>query len=124
MNKYWTIGCAVFLFIIGFVGGWYINGNRLNKQISEIQQAHSEEKAKAEEQIRTKEQEYRNEIQNQAEKYQADVTASSNDIEKLKSELKNVQKQKPISTDCRIDSDRLRLIKQIGKRANSRNSDS
>ena len=122
MNIYWKTACAVGLMTVGFLGGWYVNGNRLGKQIAEIQQAHTEEKAKAEEQIRTKEQEYRNEIQNQAEKYQADVTASSNDIEKLKSELKNVQKQKPISTDCSIDTDRMRLIKQIGSRANSRNT--
>lgn len=124
MNIYWKTACAVGLMTVGFLGGWYVNGNRLEKQITEIQQAHAEEQAKIAEQVRLKEQSYRNEMEQQAEHYQSAVVSSNKDIDKLKAELRNVQNKKPMSADCRIDADRLRLIKQIGARANSRGSNS
>ena len=99
-----------------------MNGNRLSKQIAEIQQAHTEEQAKIAEQVRLKEQSYRNEMEQQAEHYQSAVVSSNKDIDKLKAELRNVQNKKPMSADCSIDTNRMRLIKQIGSRANSRNT--
>lgn len=109
---------------VGFLGGWYVNGNRLEKQIAEIQQAHAEEKAKAEEQIRAKEQSYRQSMQQQAEQYQSTRATTTKTIEKLQLELKNVQKKNPMSDTCKLDADRLSIIKQAGQRANGTGADS
>lgn len=118
MNKYWIAGIFVASLIAGFVSGWYVNGNRLGKQIAEIQQAHTEEQAKIAEQVRLKEQSYRNEMEQQAEQYQSTRATTTKTIEKLQLELKNVQKKNPMPDTCKLDAGRLSVIKQAGNSAN------
>ena len=118
MNIYWKTACAVGLLTVGFLGGWYVNGNRLGKQITEIQQAHAEEQAKIAEQVRLKEQSYRNEMEQQAEQYQSTRATTTKTIEKLQLELKNVQKKNPMPDTCKLDVSRLSVIKQARNSAN------
>ena len=118
MNIYWKTACAVGLLTVGFLGGWYVNGNRLGKQIAEIQQAHTEEQAKAEKAVQAKEQSYQQSIQQQAEQYQSTRATTTKTIEKLQLELKNVQKKNPMPDTCKLDAGRLSVIKQARNSAN------
>lgn len=118
MNIYWKTACAVGLMTVGFLGGWYVNGNRLGKQIAEIQQAHTEEQAKAEKAVQAKEQSYQQAMQKQAEDYQTTVSKMETVYDKLQLELKNVQKKNPMSDTCKLDADRLSVIAKARNSAN------
>ncbi len=118
MNKWWTVACAVALLITGFVAGWYVNGNRLGKQMAEIQQAHAEQQAEAEKLVQAKEQSYQQSMQKQADDYQTTISKMETVYDKLKLELKNVRKKNPMPDTCKLDAGRLSVIKQARNSAN------
>jgi len=118
MSIYWKAVCAFGIAVVAFLAGWKINGNRMEKQVAAIQQEHAEELRIAEEKVQEKERQYVTAMNRQADEYQQAIQAHDSDMAKLKKELKNVQTKNPLPADCRIGSDRLRIIREAGNRAN------
>lgn len=122
MNTYWKIGCVVAIVAIAFAGGWYVNGSRMQARIEAMQRAQAEAIAESEAQVAAYKEKASEAVNSQAMLYQEKVAAADKDIEKLKKELKDAKIRNPLPADCRLDPDRMRIIKTATAIANASGS--
>lgn len=116
MNKT-TIALSITAFLVGVATGWIINGKRLNDQIAEIQKQHEIEAQALKDAATEKEKTMREKAEAEANDYLKSYEKSKKNFENLEKELRNVQKNHKL--DCRIDADRLRIIKDATQYANT-----
>lgn len=124
MNIYWKIACAVALAVVAFVGGWKVNGYRMQTKIDTIQQEHDKAVAESEKALIDYKEKAAASVRQQAAQYQEKVASANKDIEQLKKDLRNASKKNPLPADCRLDSERMRIIKTATARANSSSASS
>ena len=112
MNVYLKAGIAVALLVVGFIAGALYKQRELNavradyaEQVNLGLQANRELEKKLQESV--------NEV---AVQYQSQKAASDKTIESLEKELANAKKNHPLP--CRLDADRMRIIKAAVDSAN------
>ena len=115
MNLYWKCGIAVALLVVGFIAGALYKQRELNavradyaEQVNLGLQANRELEKKLQTSV--------NEV---AVQYQSQKAVSDKTIESLKKELANAKKTNPLPADCRLDADRMRIIKAAVDSANN-----
>lgn len=118
MNIYWKTACAVGLMTVGFLGGWYVNGNCKDAQITAIQAEYSEKEQKALDSTIAEKKRLEGEISALTADIQKAQKDSTETTDKLKKELKNASKKNPLPDSCRLDADRLSILKQAISNAN------
>ena len=103
---------AVVCTIVGFLWGWIINSWRLSSayqaEKAEMAQANADHYADASKKVN----ENANEYLRNTEQLEKQIT-------ELKKELANAKKNNPLPADCRPDADRLRVLKDAVRAANS-----
>lgn len=105
--------------LIGFGGGWAINGWRLAANVAETKQAGAEFRAKAANTAL-------DQLAGRLETMNAGATAAQLDVKTLgvkmdqvRKELKNAQSQKPLAVDCRPDTGRLDRLRNAVNATNA-----
>ena len=103
---------AAVCLITGFIAGWIINGWRLSSSYqaekSEVVQANADHFRDA-----TKR------VNNRANEYLGNSEQLEKQIAELKKELADAKKRNPVPADCRPDADRLRVLKDAARAANT-----
>lgn len=114
MNVYLKAGICIALLVVGFIGGALYKQRELNavradyaEQVNLGLQANRELEKKLQTSV--------NEV---AVQYQNQKSASDKTIESLKKELANAKKNHPLPDTCRLDADRMRIIKAAVDTAN------
>lgn len=115
MNIYWKAGICIALLVVGFIAGALYKQRELNavradyaEQVNLRLQANRELEKKLQTAV--------NDI---AVQYQNQKAVSDKTIESLKKELANAKKTNPLPADCRLDADRMRIIKAAVDSANN-----
>lgn len=115
MNIYWKTGICIALLVVGFIAGALYKQRELNaaradyaEQVNLRLQANRELEKKLQTAV--------NDI---AVQYQNQKAVSDKTIESLKKELANAKKTNPLPADCRLDADRMRIIKAAVDSANN-----
>lgn len=114
MNIYWKSGLALALVIVGFVGGCSMKQHQLDK----IQQDYAEQVNQALQTNRELEQKMQSETNAIAVQYQQEKAVTDKTIEQLKKDLTDAKKNHPLPDTCRLDADRMRIIKAAVDTAN------
>ncbi|WAW06078.1 hypothetical protein NB639_01355 [Oxalobacter formigenes] len=112
MTTSWKWVTGLILLAVAFCAGWIINGWRLNASFQE-------EKAKV---VRANADHFADVskmVNEEATTYKSNSNELSEKIVQLKKELSNAQKNDPVSSDCRPDADRLRILKSAVTAANT-----
>lgn len=102
----------VALFVVGFVAGWIINGWRLSADSTA-------EKLSA---VRANADHFRGVtkmINEAATEHVRNTDELNKQIAELKKELAHAKKNHPVPADCRPDADRLRVLKDAVRAANT-----
>ena len=98
--------------IAGFTAGWLVNGWRLSSayqaEKAEMAQANADHYADASKKVN-----------DSANEYLRNTEQLEKQITELKKELVNAKKNNPLPADCRPDADRLRVLKDAVRAANS-----
>ena len=106
----WLIG--LLMLVVSFWSGWKVNGWRYEKaqavDKAETVQANADHFRDATKMINT-----------EATMYKSNSNEMYEEIVQLKKELSNAQKNDPVSSDCRPDADRLRILKSAVTSANA-----
>ncbi len=117
--NYIKLAVILAIFSTGACAGWFADHSIMSKKISAMQAEQAEiDKQKAEE-AKALTEKLQSQMQESAKQYQKRVEAANTSIENLKKELQNVAKKNPMPANCRLDSDRMRIIQEAGRRANS-----
>lgn len=108
----WKLIAGIGLLIASFWSGWLINGWRYERaqavEKAETVQARADHFRTATEKINV-----------EANQYSGNSGQLKKKIDSLKKDLANAQKNNPVSSDCRPDPDRLRIIKSAVTAANT-----
>lgn len=112
MNIYWKAGICIALLIVGFLGGCSYKQRELNQ----VRQDYAEQVNQALAENRELEKKMQTSVNDAAVQYQNQKAASDKTIEFLKKELANAKKNHPLP--CRLDADRMRIIKAAVSHAN------
>ena len=115
MNIYWKCGLAVLLLAVGFLGGCSYKQRELNQ----VRADYAEQVNLGLQANRELERRLQSEVNSVAVQYQSQKSASDKTIESLKKELANAKKNHPLPADCRLDADRMRIIKAAVDSANN-----
>lgn len=115
MNIYWKAGIAVALLIVGFLGGCSWKQRELNQ----IKDAYAEQVSQALAENRELEKKMQTSVNDAAAQYQKQKAESDKTIENLKKDLANAKKNHPLPDACRLDADRMRIIKAAVSHANN-----
>ena len=115
MNIYWKCGIAVALLIVGFISGALYKQRELNA----VRADYAEQVNLGLQANRELERRLQSEVNSVAVQYQSQKSASDKTIESLKKELANAKKNHPLPADCRLDADRMRIIKAAVDSANN-----
>ena len=106
----WLIG--LLMLVVSFWSGWKVNGWRYEKaqavDKAETVQANADHFRDATKMINT-----------EATMYKSNSNEMYEEIVQLKKELSNAQKSNPLSTDCKPDANRLRVVKDAVTSANA-----
>lgn len=112
MTVWWKFGTGVLLLAISFSAGWVANGWRLESlrqtEKAEVVQANADHFADAS-----------RKVNESARVYQSNSGQMKSQIAVLKKELNDVQKTNPVPVDCRPDFERMRVIKDAVRAANT-----
>ena len=114
MNIYWKAGICIVILIVGFVGGCSLKQRELDK----IKSDYAEQVNLGLQANRELEKKLQTAVNDVAVQYQAQKAASDKTIESLKKELANAKKSHPLPDTCRLDDDRMRIIKAAIDNAN------
>lgn len=112
MTTSWKWIAGLGLLIVSFIAGWVANGWRHEK-------AQAVEKAET---VQANADHFRNatkKVNDEATTYKSNSNELSEKIVQLKKELANAQKNNPVSADCRPDANRLRVIREAVRSANT-----
>ena len=103
---------AVVCTIVGFLWGWLVNSWRLSASYqaekAEVVQASADHYA-----------DVSKKVNDSANEYLRNTEQLNKQIAELKKELANAKKNNPLPADCRPDPDRLRVLKDAVRAANS-----
>lgn len=113
MNAYLKAGIAVVLLCVGFVGGCSMKQHQMDK----LKADYAEQLAEAQNQSQALSEKMASDTNAAAVQYQAQKAQTEKTIAQLKKELANAKKNHPI--DCRLDADRMRIIKAAVHQANN-----
>ena len=114
VNTYVNAGIAIGILIAGFLGGCTYKQRELDRikaDYAEQVQAGLQANRELEKKLQTA-------VNDVAVQYQAQKAASDRTIESLKKELSNAKKNHPLPDTCRLDDDRMRIIKAAVDLAN------
>ena len=120
MNIYWKTGVAIALLVVGFLAGSLWKQRELNQ----VRADYAEQANLGLQANRELERRLQSEVNSVATLYQNQKSASDKTIESLKKELVNAKKNHPMPANCRLDADRMRIIKAATNHANTVNSGS
>ena len=115
MNIYWKAGIAVALLIVGFLAGSLWKQRELNQ----VRADYAEQVNLGLQANRELEKKLQTAVNDVAVQYQSQKAASDRTIEFLKKELANAKKTNPLPDTCRLDADRMRIIKAAVDTANN-----
>lgn len=115
INTYLKAAFCIACLIAGFMGGCSYKQRQLDK----IKADYSEQVQAGLQANRDLEQRMADSTHAIATEYQKEKAASDRTIENLKKELANVKKNHPMPAVCRLDDDRMRIIKAAVDSANN-----
>ena len=115
MNIYWKAGICIALLVVGFIAGALYKQRELNA----VRADYAEQVNLGLQANRELERRLQNEVNSVAVQYQNHKAASDKTIESLKKELANAKKNHPLPDTCRLDADRMRIIKAAVSHANN-----
>lgn len=115
MNLYWKAGICIALLVVGFIGGALYKQRELNA----VRADYAEQVNLGLQANRELEKKLQTETNAIAVQYQSQKAVSDKTIESLKKELANAKKNHPLPADCRLDADRMRIIKAAVNHANN-----
>lgn len=113
MNLYLKAGIAVALLIVGFIAGALYKQRELNA----VRADYAEQVNLGLQANRELEKKLQTDVNDIAVQYQVQKAASDKTIESLKKELANAKKNHPLP--CRLDANRMRIIKAAVDTANN-----
>jgi len=114
MNLYWKTGICIALLVVGFIAGALYKQRELNQ----VRADYAEQVNLGLQANRELEKKLQTSVNEVAVQYQQQKAASDKTIESLKKELANAKKNHPLPADCRLDADRMRIIKAAVDSAN------
>ena len=114
MNIYWKSGIAIAILIAGFLAGSLWKQRELNQ----VRQDYAEQVNQVLQTNRELEQKMQSETNAIATQYQQEKAVTDKTIEQLKKDLADAKKNHPMPDACRLDADRMRIIKAAVSTAN------
>lgn len=115
INTYLKAAFCISCVIAGFLGGCSYKQRELNR----IKEDYAEQVQAGLQANRDLEQRMADSTHAIATEYQAQKAQSDKTIEQLKMELANAKKSNPMPAVCRLDDDRMRIIKAAVNHANN-----
>ena len=115
MNVYLKAGICIALLVVGFIAGALYKQRELNA----VRADYAEQVNIGLQANRELEKKLQTAVNDVAVQYQQQKAASDKTIESLKKELANAKKTNPLPDTCRLDSDRMRIIKAAVNHANN-----
>lgn len=115
MNIYWKAGICIALLVVGFIAGALYKQRELNA----VRADYAEQANLGLQANRELEKKLQTAVNDVAVQYQQQKAVSDKTIESLKKELANAKKTNPLPADCRLDADRMRIIKAAVDSANN-----
>lgn len=109
INPLTLLGCGVLALVLGFGAGWTANGWRLHRDIAEIKQAQSDEKAKQSQKGLDDLATAAKKVNEAATSAHTDVSVLGQKLDAIDKEFKNA-KPAPLPPDCHLDDRRLRRL--------------
>ena len=114
-NAYLKAACCIACVIVGFLSGCTYKQRDLDR----LKADYAEQVQAGLQANRDLERRMADSTHAIATEYQTQKAADDRTIEQLRKELKNAQKNHPLPAGCRLDADRLRIIKTAVDTANN-----